>query len=233
MAKQKKGERPEDILTKVTKKVENFLLKNLKIILISLGTAVVLAAAFFTTQYMNNRKERVAESAFSKVYLAFDRVRSDESLDEVQIQESLTKLVEDFKVVLDQYPQSAAASRSAYYIGNILYRYEKYEEALQFYKQGGQIKPKGYSALLSAQGEASCYEQLGDYEKAEERYNDIIAKYADSFLVPMVRFSLGQIYEKQDNFEMAREQYDLIVSEYSWSSWASIAEKKILLLKNS
>jgi len=48
----------------------------------------------------------------------------------------------------------------------------------------------------------------------------------------MVRFSLGQIYEEQELFDEAKEQYNTIVTDYSWSSWANLAEKKILLLKN-
>ena len=47
-----------------------------------------------------------------------------------------------------------------------------------------------------------------------------------------MRFSLGQIYEKQNMYDDARDQYNSIVTDYSWSSWADLAEKKILLLKN-
>jgi tetratricopeptide (TPR) repeat protein len=233
MAKSRKRERPEETLTRITKKFEQFLVRNLKIIILSLGAAILVAAAYFSIDYFLEKKETAAESAFSKVYLSYSTTSSDTSLSEQEVEEKLMSVADEYREVIEQYPKSSAASRSAYYIGNIMYRFEKYEEALLSYQQGALIKPKGYSALLSLQGEASCHEQMGEYEKAENSYNRIIDLYTDSFLIPMVRFSLAQIYEKQARYEDARNEYDRIVTDYSWSSWAGLAEKKILVLSNS
>ena len=232
MAKSRKQEHREDTLTKITKKIEQFIVNNLKIILILVVAGVVLGGGYLLTDHLLERTEKRAESAFSKIYLLYSNTNADSSLDEEQMKDKLMTLNEDFKLVLEQYPKTAAASRSAYYIGNTLYRYEEYEEALEYYKKGAEIRQKGYSAPLCVQGEASCYEQLEEYQNAQESYNKIITKYGDSFLIPMVRFSLGQIYEKQNMYDDARNQYNRIVSDYSWSSWADLAEKKILLLKN-
>jgi tetratricopeptide (TPR) repeat protein len=233
MAKSRKKELKEDVFTKITKKTEQFIVNNLKTILLVITTAVILGGAYFSVDQIISRKEKEAESAFSKIYLAYSDANADANLDDGQLKEKLMTLNEDFVIVLERYPKSSAASRSAYYIGNTLYRYEKYEEALEYYAKGASIKQKSYSAVLCVQGEASCYEQLEDYENAQNRYKYIIDKYSDSFLVPMVRFSLGQIYEKQNMYDNAKEQYDSIVTDYSWSSWADLAEKKILLLKNT
>jgi TolA-binding protein len=232
MAKSKKQEHKEDVFTKITKKTEQFIRSNSKTILFSVLAVIIVAASYFTVDHLLNRKEVEAEGVFSKIYLAYSNAIADSSLDDEQLKETLIALNEDFSMVLEQYPKSSAASRSAYHMGNTLFRYGNYEEALEQYAKGAQIKPKGYSALLSIQGQASCYEQLGEYENAQERYSHIIEKYGDSFLVPMVKFSLGQIYEKQELYDEAKDQYNGIVTDYSWSSWASIAEKKILLLKH-
>ena len=232
MAKSRKQEHKEDAFTKITKKTERFISEHLKFILFSVAAIIILAAVYFTVDHVLNNKEEEAESVFSKVYLLYSDTLTNTELDEEEMRESLIALNEDFKTVLEQYPKSSAASRSAYYIGNTLYRYGEYEEALENYGQGAKIKPKSYSALLCVQGEAMCYEQLEDFEHARKRYNHIIEKYGDSFLVPMVKFSLGQIYEKQELYDEAEEQYDSIVTDHGWSSWANLAEKKILLLKN-
>jgi tetratricopeptide (TPR) repeat protein len=232
MAKSRKPEIKDDILTKVAKKTEQFIRKYLKIILLSVLVIAVLAAGYFTIDHLMNRNEEAAEQLFSKVYLAYSNAMTEQGGDEDQLKDTLMALNEDFREVMVQYPKSSAASRSAYYIGNTLFRYEAYEEALENYGKGAQIKPQSYSALLCVQGEASCFEQLGDYERASERYSHILEKYGDSFLVPMVKFSLGQIYEEQEQYDKAREQYDSIVTDHSWSSWAELAEKKVLLLKN-
>jgi tetratricopeptide (TPR) repeat protein len=232
MAKSRKQEHREDVLTKVAKKTEQFMRKYLKTILLSVLVVIVLTAGYFTVDHLRNRNEEEAEGMFSKVYLAYSDVISDQGIDDEQLKESLLTLNEDFNEVMVQYPKSSAASRSAYYIGNTLFRYEDYEAALENYGKGAQIKPQSYSALLCVQGEASCFEQLGDYESARDRYRHILEKYGDSFLVPMVMFSLGQLYEEQEQYDRAREQYDSIVTDHGWSSWAGLAEKKMLLLKN-
>jgi tetratricopeptide (TPR) repeat protein len=229
----KKREHTDDVITKIGRKIEGFIVKHLKIILISIGAAIILVAAYFGVEYFFTRQDKEAESMFSKVYLLYSRINGDSSIREDQMRDELMPLSEDFKLVIDTYPKSSAASRSAYYLGNILYRYGEYEEALSYYEKGAQIKSRGYSALLCVQGQATCYEQLEEYDKAEEQYNRIIEKYDDSFLIPMVRFSLGQIYEKQGKYEEARGQYDVIVTKYSWSSWADLAEKKMLVLQES
>jgi tetratricopeptide (TPR) repeat protein len=229
----KKHEHTEDILSKIGKNIEGFVVKYLKIILLSICAVVILVASYFGLQYFFTRQEKEAESMFSKVYLVYDRTNNDSSLGEDQMKDKLLSLGEDFKLVISTYPKSSAASRSAYYLGNIMFRYGEYEEALSYYEKGAQIKSKGYSALLCIQSQATCYEQLEEYDKAEEQYKRIIDKYDKSFLVPMVRFSLGQIYEKQGKYKEAKEQYDVIVTDYSWSSWADLAEKKMLVLQES
>jgi tetratricopeptide (TPR) repeat protein len=233
MAKSGKQEHREDLLTKITKKIEQFIVDYKKVIIVTISVLAVLGAAYFSVQQILTRKERAAESSFSKIYLLYSEANADTGLDDAQLKEKLMTLNEDFGIVLERYPKSSAASRSAYYIGNTLYRYGEYKEALAFYTRGAGIKQRSYSALLCVQGQASCYEQLEDYQNAQERYRYIIEKNEDSFLVPMVRFSLGQIYEKQNRYEDAQEQYNSIVNEYGWSGWADLAEKKILLLKNT
>ena len=232
MAKSRKQEYKEDTFSKITKKAEQFISKNLKTILLVVLALIILGGAYFTVNHVLIKREQEAESVFSKIYLAYSDAHADSSLEDEQLRDILMALNENFRVVLEQYPKSSAASRSAYYMGNTLYRYREYEEALDSYVKGANIKQKSYSALLCVQGEASCFEQLEDYQNAQDRYNHIIEKYSDSFLVPMVKFSLGQIYEEQELFDEAKEQYNSIVADYSWSSWANLAEKKILLLKN-
>jgi tetratricopeptide (TPR) repeat protein len=201
----KKHEPKEDLLTKITKRTEQFIVRYLKIIVFSVGAVFVIFAAYFTINLTLTRKATIAENAFGKVYLVYNRILNDTSLDSENREKQLINISEDFKFVLDEYP----------------------------YGKGSLIMKNNYSALLSLQGEASCFEQLEDYEEAEEVYKSIIEMYGDSFIIPTVRFNLGQLYEKQNKFDAAREEYNLIVSDYSWSSWSQLAQKRILLLKNT
>jgi len=223
----------EDIFFKITKKIEQFFLKNIKIILLSISTIIIILAAYFSVNYFIMKKEDQAEDAFGKVYLVYREIMNLETEDEDEIKQKLLSLNEDFKIVINKYPKSAAASKSAYFIGNTFYGSKEYENALVYYQKGSMIKTKYYNALLCLQGEASSYEQIGKYEKAEEVYKNIVDNYENSFVIPAVRFNLGQIYEKLNKIEAAKEEYSIIISEYSWSSWSDLAEKKILFLKST
>lgn len=233
MAKEKKHEQKIDLLIKISRRVEQFLTTYLKIILLTIGVAVVLLAAYFSVNSIVSRKETLAESAFGKVYMAYRDITGDENLQENELREKLLGLTVSFKVILEEHPKTKAASKSAYYLGNIYYTAREYERALEYFKKGHEIpKQRHYAALLCYLGEATTYEQLGNYEKSEEIYNFVLDKYKTSYIVPTVRFNLGQLYEKMDKIEAARDQYNIIVTSYEWSSWSDFAEKRILLLKN-
>ena len=232
MAKEKNHEQEADILTRIVGKLENFLIKYLKKIIIGIAIVVVLLASFLVINHILGKKEIIAENAFGKVYLNYRLLTNDENLQEKELKEKLLGLTESFKVVMEEHPRTKAASKSAYYIGNIYFYAGEYEKALEYFKKGTEIsRQKYYAVLLSYIGEASTYEQLGNYEKSEGIYRHILERYKDSFLIPTVKFNLGQLYEKMNRIDEAKEQYDSIISKYEWSSWSELAKKRILMLK--
>ncbi|UCB44983.1 MAG: hypothetical protein JSV25_12295 [Spirochaetota bacterium] len=241
----------EDVLTKITKKMEKFISKYLRVIIISVTVIIVGLATYFSLDYIFKNQEAKANSAFGKVYLVYEDINNNEDIEEEELNEKLLGLNDEFKAVMDEYPKSSAASKSSFFIGNTFYRVKRYNEAIEYYKKGynNELKSrrsesrelrflklkslsKSYIALLSLQGEASCYEQLEDYEKAEKLYREIIDHFDESFIIPLIKYNLGQLYEKQDNFEMANREYSQIVTDYEWSSWKDLAEKRLLLIKN-
>ena len=232
MAKDLGQHHHEDLFSKITKKVELFIVKNLKVIVISISSAVVILAAYFTIDYIMLKNEEKAYSTFGRVYLVYRDILNNEEIEEEELTNKLLDLNKDFEVVIKNYPKSKASMKSAYYIGNTLYKTGKYEEAVEYYKKGHSGKSKYYISLLCLLNEASSYEQLGQYEKAVQVYERILNIHDDKFIIPSVLFNLGQVYEKQDKLEKSNNEYSIIVSEYGWSRWKEFAEKKLLLVKN-
>jgi tetratricopeptide (TPR) repeat protein len=224
-----------DIFTKITKKIELFIVKYLKVIVISVSVVIVALALYFSIDRIYSKKEENADKAFSKVYLVYKRLlrENEEETTEEEKTEKLLDLNEDFKIVINDYPNSKAAMKSAYFIGNTLFNSGKYEEAIEFYKKGYSNKGKTfYVSMLCLLSEASCYEQLEDYEKAEQVYEKILKDFDEEFIIPFTLYNLGQIQEKQNKFQNASDKFSTIVSEYDWSSWMQFAERKLLLIKN-
>ncbi len=222
----------EDVFTKITKKLEQFISKYLKAILISVSMAVIIVAAYFSVDYFITKKQQTAFGAFDKVYLVYSELINNQDLSDEEKKDKFVALTEDFQLVIDTYSDSKAAMKSAYYTGNILIDAGKYEQAAQVYKKGSVINKKYYISFLCMLKLASCYEQLDELEKAAQTYQNIREEYEETYIIPTVLFNLGQVLEKQDKPEKAEEQYSLIVSAYQWSSWRDLAEKRQLLLKN-
>jgi tetratricopeptide (TPR) repeat protein len=243
MAKAAKQQETKDFFATLTKGIERFISEHLKILIICIAVAVVGLAAYFITDYLFDRREKSANSAFGKVYLSYREISEsngsegfDESegfveSDEEAVNEKLLSLNEDFKKVIEAYPNTYAASESAYFIGDTLYKSGRYDEAVEFFKQGYSIKLKSYIAILCLFGEASCHEQQENYSMAESAYKRIIDEYKDSFIVPLTKYNLGQLYEKQDKYTLAEREYSQIVIQYEWSSWKELAEKRLLIIK--
>lgn len=232
MAKDRGQHHHEDLFSKITKKIEFFIVKNLKVIVISISSIIVILTAYFTIDYIIFKNEEKANKAFGRVYLVYRSILNDEEIEEEELINKLININKDFEVVIKDYPNSKASMKSAYYIGNTMYKSGRYEEAIEYYIKGHSGNSKYYVSLLSLLNEASSYEQLGQYENAVQVYEKILNIHDDKFIIPLVLFNLGQIHEKQDKLKKSNNEYSIIVSDYQWSSWKDFAEKKLLLLKN-
>ncbi|MBN2323069.1 MAG: tetratricopeptide repeat protein [Spirochaetes bacterium] len=241
MAKAVKQHETADFFTRLTAFLEKFITEHLKTILIIIGVIAVGLGAYFTVDYLKERSESRAYSAFGKIYLDYKEIGGDEPGAEsahegdVPVEGGAVarkiELIDDFKKIIDAYPKSNAASESAYIIGNILYEAVRYDEALEYFKKSRELSPKSLVAVISLKGEAACYEQKEDFEAAEGAYKRILEEYKNSFLVPLARFNLGQLYERQDKFKLAEQEYTMIVTNYEWSAWKKLAEKRLLVIK--
>ena len=130
----------DNVLTVITHKVEKYVASNIKTILIFLTAAVVLFGSYFYIHYLMTKKEDVAENNFGKVYLVYRGILDDKSIDADTVIKKLLDLNEKFQIVIDEYPNTVAASKSAYFMGNILYRAEEYTKALERFQKGSETK---------------------------------------------------------------------------------------------
>jgi len=230
--KEAKHHYKEDAFTKITRKLEFFLIKNLKMILISVTVATIIVALYFTINYVISKKEDKANIALGKVYLTYKDIINDKNLKKDELNKKLLNLNENFSVIIKEFPKSKATLKSYYFIANTLYETGNYQEAIENYKNGYSLNPKFYIASYCLMGEAICYEQLEEYSKAEEIYKDVIKRYKHDFIVPTAIFNLAQIYEKEGKYEKSEEEYSIMKSDFGWSSWNELSEQRLILIKN-
>jgi TolA-binding protein len=215
-----------DLPLRISTIVEEFIVRRKWTIILSLAGVVVLAAAYFSVIGLTNSRETAAENDFGKVYARYREEKSKDTGGDT------LSLIGSFEVVLEDYPHTAAASKAAYFIGNIQFDHKEYEKALDSYLRGSEIKPKDYSALLCMKRAGACYEELERYEDAVGVYLTILDRYQEYFIIPTVIYKLAQLYEMLDRIEDAKKQYNRLITDFSWSSWSKLAEKQLLYLKS-
>jgi TolA-binding protein len=232
MAKERDQQHQQDIMTRITRAIERFIEKYLKMIVISVSSVVVILAVYFSVDYSFKKGEQEANVDFGKAYLVYRNTVLDQNLKDEDRAKKLLAVGEDFKVVIEKYPNSQSAARSAYYVGNTLYTNGDYENAIEFYEKGAAGRRKSYITFLCLMGEASCQEQLKNYDKAAKIYEEVLVSYRDRYIVPTALFNLGQVLERVNKLDKAKDEYAKIVESYGWSSWKDFAEKRLLLLRS-
>ncbi len=228
----------EDIFVRIIKSIEGFLINYRKVLIIGVSACIVLLAGYLTADSIMDRRRNLSEDSFGQVYLVYRAVLEDgdrvvETENDRVADEELLAVAESFKVVIEEHGSTLAAAKSGFYIGSIFYDAGTYEEAAEYFRKGYEQGSRFYTAPLCLAGEAGCFEQLERFEEAEAVYRSILADFEDSYLIPTVRYSLGQLYEKMDNTDGARKQYESIMEDYEWSTWAQLSEKRVLLLGSS
>jgi tetratricopeptide (TPR) repeat protein len=133
-----------------------------------LGAAIVLClllGGLGVYHYLDKTGEAQAQEAFGKAMVAY--TGNDER-----------NAVEAFKTVADNHKNSPQAAYSAYILGNMLLRQEKYDEAITWFKAAAAGKPQtGFVAADAYEGMAACYDAKGSREEA---LNSLAKALADS-----------------------------------------------------
>lgn len=123
-----------------------------------------------------------------------------------------------------QYPDSAWNRRVAYWEGLARYEQEDWAPAASaFQRQSSLVEEPAYRerSLLYL---GACRENLGDWERAEKAYIDILSDGRDYDLVSRAIFRLGQIRLSDDRPGEALEAFNLLAYDYPASSVAADCE---------
>ena len=122
--------------------------KNLKLLLLGLGVVILAAAAWGYYQRWQLQRQEVAAELF--------QASIGRQTDPASLQQELALIIRD-------YPETGAALQARLALANLLYREQKFSQALEHYQALGQIP-----ALqeLVAENLSYCYEAQQDYLQA-------------------------------------------------------------------
>ena len=160
--------------------------------------------------YLNQQQEEAVE-LLGAVVQFHEQGQYREALDGV---EGTTGLLE----IADDYGNTDAGNLAAFYAADALYRLGDHDEALRYFrKYDPDPSLIGASAIA---GEASIYENRGDFERAGDLYRRAALFFENELRSPEYLLQAGRAYEQAGAFGEAEEVYDLISERFPESNAA-------------
>ncbi|HBE88592.1 MAG TPA: hypothetical protein DDW67_05565 [Elusimicrobia bacterium] len=179
-----------------------------------IAASVVLVAAVILGAWFYLHYRQINDTAWKQLFIAQQTgfsgayAESEKKLDEV----------------VSGFSRSDAAPYAVMTKGDMLFRQEKYKEALEEYKK--LVNGPAYMRPFAVYNTGKTREALALPAEAAADYRDFLAKYADHMLAPEVHFSLAAVQEKLGDAAGAKSTYEKIAILYPETSWSEAARQK-------
>lgn len=176
--------------------------------------SVVLLAAILLGSWFYLHYRQINDTAWKQLFIA----------QQTGFSGAYAEAGKKFDEVVSGFARSGAAGYAIMGKGDLLFRQEKYKEALEEYGKLADgpraIRP---FALYNA---AKAREAMGAAAEAAADYRDFLAKYSDHMLAPEAHYSLAAVQEKLGDKDGARAAYEKIAILYPETSWSEAAKQK-------
>jgi tetratricopeptide (TPR) repeat protein len=219
----KKLKGPDEFVS-TTARMLSWTVENLKLILIGfiIGALVVVSLVFWRIKTRNREIE-----AFNSFYRASEMLMSAEDPSSKGYQEA----IDEFERIQREYPHTDASQLAQLHLGQGLLNLKQYEKAVETYRKFLDNDPReGLYRLLALQSLGYAYEGQGDYQKALDSFQSLVAK-GESFLQPWGYLNMGRCYEKLGKREDALKTYRVFLETFPDSAMAPTIRGKIKTLE--
>ena len=215
----------EEKLT-VGKKVNNFLDKNRIKLLVILILCICFVVGFVIGSLVSSssKEKKLAEIEQITYELTNDSADLEESEIEKRIDDALSKLAAFTN------KGGIVGIRANLLYADLLYKQEKFADAIPYFEKVASLKSKAYTAPLALYNAAVCYEETDNIEKACELYKQV-SENKDFFLMAHAKFSYGRILESQGKYKEAVEVYNELNNSLPFDTWSNLAKTRILDLQ--
>ena len=135
---------------------KDFVIKNSNSLIIGAIVVCVVLFGGFGYRYFKKSSEIKAQELFGKAMLTYQTG-------------DVTKTFEAFKAVIETHKNSVQASYSAFVLGNLLLGQNKYDEAINWFKEAQSADVRtGFVGADALEAIATCYEAKGNKQEALE-----------------------------------------------------------------
>jgi len=179
-----------------------------------LAGAVVLAVVIFGyigyRFYLSQRGDEAAR-LLGPIVMTYERGEYEAALNGTAESPGLLEIA-------SKYGQTVDGNLARFYAADALYRLDRKEEALEYFKSYD--KGADYLGASALAGEAAVYEDQGDLKRAADLYQQAGLVYENNLTSPDYLLSAARNYEAVEDYASARRMYELITNRFSESDAA-------------
>ncbi len=205
---------------------KDFVVKNSNSFFI--GAIVVCAVLLggFGYRYFKTSSEKKAQELFGKAMITYQTG-------------DVNKTFEAFKAVIETHKNSVQASYSAFVLGNLLLGQNKYDEAINWFKEAQSNDPQtGFVGADALEAIAACYEAKGNKQESLEYLQKAMKDDRIRYRFPQLQWKSALIAKDLGKVEEAKKYCEQIIGDTTAqaSSFKQKAENfltEILVLEKS
>ena len=221
--------------TTITEKLNIFLQKNRRILLLGVAGLAFILAAFIIILSV---REKLRENAFFKLDEFYNRyqtlmsVSSEDVTETYSIQGEISSLLADLEKFAKKNSGFATA-RSYSLIASVYEDQTNWIEAEKAWSASAKAGAKTYLAPVALFNAAVAAEEQGKIDSAIDLYAEA-ANFGSAFPgSARAQFSIGRLHESRNNISAALEAYRYLLSRWPGDPlWANLAQSRIIVLSD-
>ena len=209
-----------------TKKLENFMIRHRKPILISGICILVIALAVCLFIGITDSIRKKALAQIDEIEFNYTKNFSDITDDELSQRQ--TSALDGLKPYLEK--KDFAGVRANMLTADIYFEKKDYTSALDYYLKAAQAGEKFYTAPICWFNAGVCSEELGKNSDAISYYQSA-ADFTNFTLASHALFNAGRVNETEGKYAEAVSMYQKLVDNYSSDSWTNLAQSRLVQLR--
>ena len=209
--------------TTASAKLNGFLEKNRKPVLITFVVVLVLVIGFIAGAIIVSSGSKNALATVEGYY--YELMDSSTDIDDAEINKRSTECIE--KLAPYTKKGGIAGVRANMLSAELAYILKDYEDAVTYYDAAIAKGKKSYTAPICLYNKASCYEELGKLVEAAEAYK-AAAEFEDFGMASHAYFSYGRVLEAQGDYAGAVEAYKTLNDKFADNDWSNLAKTRII-----